>query len=35
MINSYDDMLVQYNKFLKIYSEYKNIEYSEYISKLS
>ncbi len=35
MINSYDDMLVQYNKVLKIYSEYKNIEYSEYISKLS
>ena len=35
MINSYDDMLVQYNKVLKIYSEYKNIEYNEYISKLS
>lgn len=35
MINSYNDMLVQYNKVLKTYSEYKNIEYSEYISKLS
>ncbi len=35
MINSYNDMLAQYNKVLKKYSEYKNIEYNEYISKLS
>ncbi len=35
MITLYDDMLVQYNKVLKSYSEYKEIEFNEYVSKLN